>query len=82
MAFDLYAAYPRPTLAASQAAYAAALANLQLNHSDEALPAANVTPRLTTAEALALVQANHERGRRVEGYTPQPRKFGAPLSGA
>ena len=63
MAFDLYAAYPRPTLAASQAAYAAALANLQLNHSDEALPASNVSPRLTTAEQLALVLANRDRTR-------------------
>ena len=63
MAFDVFAAYPRPTLAASQAAYRLALANKQLSHSDEALPASNVTPRLTTAEQLALVLANAERGR-------------------
>jgi len=61
MAFDVFAAYPRPTLAASQAAYRAALANLQLNHSDEALPASNVSPRLTTAEQLAEVARNAER---------------------
>ncbi len=79
MAFDLYAAYPRPTLAASQAAYAAALANLQLNHSDEALPASNVSPRLTTAEQLALVLANHVRAKPAEGYEPLPRKYGAGL---
>lgn len=80
MAFDLYACYPRATLAASQAAYRRAIAEEQLDHSDLALPAGNVPPRPTTAEALALVLANHERGQRVEGYTPQPRKFGAPLS--
>jgi hypothetical protein len=62
MAFDLYACYPRATLAASQAAYRRAVADQQLDHSDEALPAANVTPRLTTAEALALVASNAERG--------------------
>ena len=77
MPFDLYAAYPRASLAASQAAYAAALANEQMDHSDLALPAANVTPRLTTAEALAEVARNATRGRPDEGYTPQPRKYGA-----
>jgi len=61
MAFDVYAAYPRASLAASQAAHRLALANEQLNHSDEALPASNVSPRLTTAEALAEVARNAER---------------------
>lgn len=79
MAFDLYATYPRPSLAASQAAYRLALANLQLNHSDEALPASNVSPRLTTAEALAEVLANHTRGKPQTGYEPAPRKYGAGL---
>ena len=63
MAFDVYAAYPRTSLAASQAAHRLALANEQLNHSDEALPASNVSPRLTTAESLAAVLANAQRGR-------------------
>lgn len=62
MPFDLYACYPRATLAASQAAYRHAIADLQMDHSNEALPAGNVTPCLTTAEGLALVAANAERG--------------------
>lgn len=62
MTFDLFLAYPRATLAASQAAYRRAIALEQLDHSDLALPAGNVSPRLTTAEQLALVLANAERG--------------------
>jgi hypothetical protein len=77
MPFDLYACYPRATLAASQSAYRRALAEEQMNHSDLALPAANVSPRLTTAESLALVLANHTRGKPAEGYTPAPRKYGS-----
>jgi hypothetical protein len=80
MPFDVYATYPRASLAASQAAYRRAIANEQLDHSDLALPATNVSPRLTTAEQLSLVLANHTRAKPAEGYTPQPRKFGAPPS--
>lgn len=61
--FDPVLSYPRASVAASLAACTRAIANEQLDHSDLALPASNVSPRQTTAEALAEVARNAERGR-------------------
>lgn len=64
MPFDPCAAYPRASVAASLEACARASRLEQLDHSDLALPASHVSPRLTTAEALAERLAFAERDRR------------------
>ncbi len=72
MPFDPILSYPRATVAQSLAACQRAVRDEQLDHSDLALPASNVTHRLTTAEAIALVAANHARSLAMPallGYT-------------